>query len=233
MTRVTYLYHSGFMVETNKTCLIFDYYTVDGKFDNIDLTAFNNKNVFVFVSHSHQDHFDKKIFEWEDMNVRYILSNDCAYDKNIDNVTFVNANKGYIIDGIAIETLKSTDEGVAFIVHADGFTIYHAGDLNWWHWNDESNQFNDMIKSQYTSEIDKIKGISIDIGFVPVDPRLEDKYILAIDYLMRSVNIRHIFPMHFWQGYKIYDTLLDDERTEDYRDKIEKITKPGQVFEYE
>lgn len=231
MLRVTYLYHSGFMVETNKTCLVFDYYTVDGKFDNIDISAFKNKNVFVFVSHSHQDHFDKRIFEWKDMNVRYILSNDCSYDKNIDNVTVVNANKGFIIDGIAIETLKSTDEGVAFIVHADGYTIYHAGDLNWWHWNEEGDMFNNMIKSQYTSEIDKIKGINVDVGFVPVDPRLEDKYILAIDYLMRSVNIRHIFPMHFWQDYKIYNALMDDERTEDYRDKIEKITKPGQVFE--
>lgn len=231
MLRVTYLYHSGFMVETNKTCLVFDYYTVDGKFDNIDISAFKNKNVFVFVSHSHQDHFDKRIFEWKDMNVRYILSNDCSYDKNIDNVTVVNANKGFIIDGIAIETLKSTDEGVAFIVHADGYTIYHAGDLNWWHWNEEGDLFNNMIKSQYTSEIDKIKGINVDVGFVPVDPRLEDKYILAIDYLMRSVNIRHIFPMHFWQDYKIYSALMDDERTEDYRDKIEKITKPGQVFE--
>lgn len=231
MLRVTYLYHSGFMVETNKTCLVFDYYTVDGKFDNIDIAAFKNKNVFVFVSHSHQDHFDKRIFEWKDMNVRYILSNDCSYDKNIDNVTVVNANKGFIIDGIAIETLKSTDEGVAFIVHADGYTIYHAGDLNWWHWNEEGDMFNNMIKSQYTSEIDKIKGINVDVGFVPVDPRLEDKYILAIDYLMRSVNIRHIFPMHFWQDYKIYNELMDDERTEDYRDKIEKITKPGQVFE--
>ncbi len=231
MLRVTYLYHSGFMVETNKTCLVFDYYTVDGKFDNIDIAAFKNKNVFVFVSHSHQDHFDKRIFEWKDMNVRYILSNDCSYDKNIDNVTVVNANKGFIIDGIAIETLKSTDEGVAFIVHADGYTIYHAGDLNWWHWNEEGDMFNNMIKSQYTSEIDKIKGINVDVGFVPVDPRLEDKYILAIDYLMRSVNIRHIFPMHFWQDYKIYNALMDDERTEDYRDKIEKITKPGQVFE--
>jgi len=233
MARVTYLYHSGFMVETAKTCLVFDYYTVNGKFDNIDLTSFKNKNVFVFVSHSHQDHFDKKIFEWKDKNVRYILSNDCSFDSKIDNVTFVNSNKGYIIDGIPIETLKSTDEGVAFIVHADGYTIYHAGDLNWWHWNEESVQFNEMIKKQYTSEIDKIRGLNIDIGFVPVDPRLEDKYILAIDYLMKSVNIRHIFPMHFWQNYEIYNALFADERTEEYREKIERIKEPGQVFDYD
>ncbi len=36
--------------------------------------------------------------------------------------------------GAEIRTLRSTDEGVAFVVHYAGKTIYHAGDLNWWHW---------------------------------------------------------------------------------------------------
>lgn len=230
MAKVTYLYHSGFMVETNNYCLVFDYYTAGGKFNNIDLNAFEGKNVFVFVSHAHQDHYDKEIFKWKGENIRYVLSKDCRYDSSIENVTAVLPNKGYIIDGLALETLKSTDEGVAFVVHADGLAIYHAGDLNWWHWNGESDAFNSMIKKQYTSEIDKIRGLSIDIGFVPVDTRLEDKYILAIDYLMGAVDIKHIFPMHFWQDYRIFKLMDDDERTEAYRDRIVKIDNPGQVF---
>lgn len=232
MTKVTYLHHSGFMVETEKNCLVFDYYTDDGKFDNISLKAFENKNVFVFVSHWHQDHYDKShIFKWQNLNVRYILSKDCMFDKKIKNVTVVNANKGYIIDGVAIETLKSTDEGVAFIVHSDGITIYHAGDLNWWHWNGESDAFNKMIKRQYTAEINKIQNITVDIAFVPVDPRLEDKYILAIDYFMRNVNTKHVFPMHFWQQYDIYDRLMKADETAGYRHRIEKITGTNQEFE--
>ena len=231
MAKVTYLYHSGFMVETAKYCLVFDYYTAGGKINNIDLNAFKDKNVYVFVSHFHQDHYDKEIFKWQDKNVRYVLSKDCKYDKDIQNVTTVSANKGYIIDGMPVETLKSTDEGVAFIVHADGLTIYHAGDLNWWHWNEESDAFNNMIKQQYTSEIDKIRGVNVDIGFVPVDTRLGDKYILAIDYLMRSVDIKHIFPMHFWQDYRIFDLMKGDIRTKEYRERIVRIDRPGQVFE--
>lgn len=31
----------------------------------------------------------------------------------------------------------STDEGVAFLVTAEGRTVFHAGDLNWWHWEGE------------------------------------------------------------------------------------------------
>ena len=230
MAKVTYLYHSGFMIETDNYCLVFDYYTNGGKYNNIDLSAFENKNVFVFVSHFHQDHYDREIFKWKDMNVRYILSKDCKFDKTLKNVTVVSPNKGYIVDGLAIETLKSTDEGVAYIVHAGGLNIYHAGDLNWWHWNGESDVFNNMIRKQYTSEIDKIKGLSIDIGFVPVDTRLEENYILAIDYLMRSVDIKHIFPMHFWEDYRIFDFMNDDERTEEYRDRIVRLERPGQVF---
>lgn len=230
MAKVTYLYHSGFMVETDKSCLVFDYYTDGGRINNLNTSVFRNKNVYVFVSHFHQDHYDKEIFKWKDFGVRYILSKDCKFDESINNVTVVSPNKGYIVDGIAVETLKSTDEGVAFVVHVDGLNIYHAGDLNWWHWNGESDAFNNMIKKQYTSEIDKIRGMNLDIGFVPVDTRLEDKYILAIDYLMRSVNIKNIFPMHFWEDYRIYDFLIADERTEDYRDRIANIRKPGQEF---
>ena len=230
MAKVTYLYHSGFMVETTNCCLVFDYYTAGGKHNNIDLSAFENKNVFVFVSHSHQDHYDKEIFKWNNMGVRYVLSAECQYTEKLNNVTTVLPNKGYIIDGIAVETLKSTDEGVAYVVHADGLTIYHAGDLNWWHWNGESDEFNNMIKEQYTSEIDKIKGLNVDIAFVPVDTRLEDKYILAIDYIMRNVDIKKVFPIHFWEDYRVFKFLEEDYRTEEYRDKILSIDNPGQVY---
>ena len=47
---------------------------------------------------------------------------------------------------------------------------------------------------------------------------------------MGAVDIKHIFPMHFWQDYRIFKLMDDDERTEAYRDRIVKIDNPGQVF---
>ena len=47
---------------------------------------------------------------------------------------------------------------------------------------------------------------------------------------MQNVDIKHVFPMHFWQDYAIYNKLMGDPRTKEYRERIEKITKPGQVF---
>ena len=40
----------------------------------------------------------------------------------------------YEAAGCKIRTLRSTDEGVAYLVSYRGKRIYHAGDLNWWHW---------------------------------------------------------------------------------------------------
>ena len=228
--KITYIHHSAFLVETESAYLLFDYF--QGKLPEFS----EEKPLYVFASHRHPDHFSKVIFELEEKHpkIHYILAFD-IWSKRVpesckEKTRFLNP--GQILDDgtLKVEGFKSTDEGVAFWCSVDGLEIYHAGDLNWWHWNGESDAFNNMIKKQYTSEISKIKGVSIDIGFVPVDPRLEDKYILAIDYLMQNVDIKHVFPMHFWQDYAIYNKLMGDPRTKEYRERIEKITKPGQVF---
>ena len=70
--KITYLDHSGFAVEYQKYVLIFDWYK--GKLPEFD----SEKEIYVFSSHSHYDHFDRKIFELENIysNVRYVLSAD-------------------------------------------------------------------------------------------------------------------------------------------------------------
>lgn len=70
--KVTYLSHSGYMVEIGGSVLIFDYYK--GKLPEIR----EESKIYVFVSHVHPDHFNQKIFGWEKIypNIRYILSDD-------------------------------------------------------------------------------------------------------------------------------------------------------------
>ena len=66
-------------------------------------------------------------------DVRYILSVDIAGKNSQRNsrsgLVYVTANKKYDFDGIKVQTLHSTDEGVAFIVYMEDKVIYHAGDL--------------------------------------------------------------------------------------------------------
>ena len=54
--KVTYIYHSGFLVETEQCYYVFDYY--QGELPELDV----EKPIIVFASHAHPDHYNKKIF---------------------------------------------------------------------------------------------------------------------------------------------------------------------------
>ena len=71
-----YIFHSGFLLETARCILVFDYWM-----DPADvMSAYMNtcKHVYVFSSHFHEDHFTKEIFKWKNSipNITYILSKD-------------------------------------------------------------------------------------------------------------------------------------------------------------
>lgn len=226
---VTYLHHSGFSVETETKVLLFDYYTEGGRKAYFDPAAYGDKNIFVFVSHAHEDHYDRRILNWGNLpNVKYVLSFDVRTELEFQGeVLTVNPHESYDFGGIHIETLQSNDEGVAFLVKADGKTIYHAGDLNWWHWNGEPDDFNNDIERSYTTEINKLKGEQIDVAFVPADLRLQDKYFWAVNYFLKTVGAKVLFPMHFWGRFEVCDFL----RELGYGETVMKITGENEKFE--
>lgn len=208
---VTYLHHSGFAVETETKVLLFDYYTEGGRYAFFDPQVYGEKDIFVFVSHFHEDHYDRRILDWADNpRVRYVLFADVRTVAGFAGETLVvKPHESHDFGGIHIETLRSNDEGVAFLVKADGKTIYHAGDLNWWHWNGEPDAFNADIRQSYTTEINRLKGQEIDVAFVPADLRLEDKYDWAVAYFMQTVGAKALFPMHFWKRFDVCDMLRE------------------------
>lgn len=147
--KVTYLAHSGFLVEWDNCYWLFDNYK--GKLDNID----KDKKLIVFVSHSHYDHFNKDIFylENEHPDIQYYISSDIKLSEkevNAYGITGELSKKIQIVkpsqeystkdnegNEIIITTLKSTDKGVAYFLNYLGKTVYHAGDLHLWVWNEE------------------------------------------------------------------------------------------------
>ncbi len=54
---VTYIKHSGFLVETKESYLLFDYW--EGKLPELQY----DKELYVFSSHAHHDHYTKDIFK--------------------------------------------------------------------------------------------------------------------------------------------------------------------------
>ena len=223
--KITYLDHSGFAVEYKKYVLIFDWYK--GKLPEFD----SEKEIYVFSSHSHYDHFDRKIFELENIypNVRYVLSADITEKPVPSKVWFVIADKEYRIGNLKVQTLHSTDAGVAFLVYVDDRIIYHAGDLNWWHWEEESEYYNEQMRMDYQKEIHKLKNIRIDVAFVPLDPRQEEQYYWGLDYFMKHTDTELVFPMHMWGHYEVYEKLMNNPQA--YKEHVIHVKVPGQVFE--
>ena len=223
---VTYIEHSGFSVELPECTLLFDYYL--GKLPEFP----KEHSLIVFASHVHGDHFQKKIFQLREQyqEVYFVLSDDIPKKYDAPDVIWVSSDVKVTVAGCEITCLKSTDEGVAFLVKCGEKTVYHAGDLNWWHWEEESATYNDEMKQNYQREVDKLEGRKIDAAFVPVDPRLEDAYFWGIDYFMRKTDTKVVFPMHFWGKYETIDCLIRQKETEDYRDRIAEIDWKGERF---
>jgi L-ascorbate metabolism protein UlaG (beta-lactamase superfamily) len=239
-TEIHYLFNSGFTVKTSGHFFIFDYFLTDPagapsglNAGVVDPGAISGLNVSVFASHAHPDHFVPEILSWNPIikNLRLFLSFDIRLPKRIPNVVTVYPNKVYELDDMRVSTLKSTDEGVAFLVKADGLTIYHAGDLHWWHWDGEPDEDNQAMARAYKEQIDLLKGEKIDIAFIPVDPRLDREYLWGLDYFMSGIGAETVFPMHFGQDFGIFERLFSDLSQKDYRDKIVRISRRGERFD--
>lgn len=209
MVKITYISHSCFAVELEQSVLVFDYY--QGALPLWD----PKKTIYVFVSHRHYDHFCKEIFGWKEQypKIQYILSDDISKEAYEacgvceHSLTRIPPDRTETIGDCVIETFCSTDEGVAFLVTCEGKLFYHAGDLNWWHWEEESESYNETMKESYQSEIRKLKealaGRTIDVAFLVLDPRQEGAYALGIEYFLSEIEVRFAVPMHLWDDYAL------------------------------
>ena len=158
--KIYFLKHSGFAVDTGSRRLIFDYFFEDpagGTLEQGVVTPelLTDKPLVVFASHFHQDHYHKLILDWPNRHP------DCTLylGKGIRSGgtgRVVKPYENFTENGIHIRTLRSTDSGVAFLVQADGLNLYHAGDLNWWRWEGEPDDWNRDMEKNYKKEINLI-----------------------------------------------------------------------------
>lgn len=218
--KIHYLYHSGFIVETENNLLVFDYYQGS--------VRLGNKNIYVFSSHGHPDHFNSQIFAWqrERPDIKYILSSDIDIRHKNDRIMFISPYEETIVENIEIKAYNSTDLGVSFLVGCDGINVFHAGDLNWWYWWDDSPEEIAKAEKWFKEEIAKIKGERIDIAFFPVDPRLEHNYCIGAEYFISEINPKFLIPMHFAGNHEAAEKFAD--KMKGSPSKVIAITHRGQ-----
>jgi L-ascorbate metabolism protein UlaG (beta-lactamase superfamily) len=245
-SEIYHLFHSGTAVRVKDKLFVFDYFKDEPQKEKavasslekgiIREDSFKNINqAYIFVSHSHHDHYNQVIFEWEDYcdEINYILAAEvepAAEYKNKDNLYLMEADEQLKLDELKISSFGSTDEGVSFLVELEDLSIFHAGDLNWWKWKKFSAKVQKREEREYKREVDKLKGKNIDIAFVPVDPRLEEHFYLAGEYFIKEIKPALFVPIHFGDNYDV--TKFFRDRFNSNQTRVAEIKVPGEEILY-
>ena len=213
--RVTFLAHDGFLVELDRVCLLFDWWKET-------LPPLPDKPLLVLVSHRHEDHFNPAIFTLTERkpDIRFLLGSDFRLTpRNLEKwqlppETAVKCRRCGKHDAfepppdVRLETFPSTDEGVAWMVTAEGRSIFHAGDLNWWHWAEEDAAWNRNMEVNFKRYTEPLRGRRADLAMLPLDPRMKKDGYLGPRYFLELMDIRRFLPMHQWEDFDFTDDFL-------------------------
>lgn len=230
--KITFLYHSCFLVELEHCVLLFDW--CGGALPPLP----PGKPLYVFASHHHPDHYAPQIFSLGMDRVWYVLATCIRLSAKQKarlgiaepHVVRMAADKRLQMGPLEITTLKSTDAGVAFLIRGEGKTIYHAGDLNWWHWEGEADPWNPDMERNFKKTCEKLKGLDLDAAFLVLDPRQKDAFWWGFDWYMRTFRAKAAFPMHSWKEFGMAPKIKALPCSEPYRNRIMEISYEGQSF---
>ena len=233
--QAAFLDHSGFLVELDSAALLFDWWK--GELPAIAPGV----PLYVFASHVHPDHFDPRIFTLDDgsREVRFILGHDIKLSsrnlsrwgvspETAEKCRNLRGGETLELSGVSVEALPSTDEGEAFLVTADGQIVFHAGDLNWWHWEGEDKGWNRNMEVDFKKYAEALRGRTIDLAMLPLDPRLGEAGFWGPAYFLETAEIRRFLPMHQWGEFDFTRKFL--EKHPAFTDRVLPVKEPGQVF---
>lgn len=240
---IYYLENSAFAVFLKNSLLVFDYFmdspvgsqrnVFGGVIGKEDLLK--KEKVFVFASHIHSDHFNPVIFDWQQINPNTTYFLDSAIKERLrqplQNAYFMQKGGTAEHDGLRAKAFGSTDEGISFYLEAEGLKIFHAGDLNFWHWRDESDEaYVAEAKRAFLAEMqDIIKDVpGLDIAFFPVDPIMGQGYDDGAVYFAETMKPALFIPMHCRGSLDTFDTfkqkMLGKTQVWAYHGRAEKIS---------
>lgn len=218
MIKITYIFHSSFLVSTSKVNIIFDFWR--DPYNLLPSLLDPGKPLYVVVSHHHKDHFSREIFEWAERYplIHYILSKDTAkmsryifsptsthngprLDASIRTV--LTPGETFHDTNLTLSAFGSTDIGNSYLVRIDGTTIFHAGDLNAWIWKDESTPREvEQALEQFNLQISLIRRHLITTEDQFKKGKDEPRRLPAIDVAFFPVDSR--IGTDYWTGAKIF-----------------------------
>lgn len=200
--KLTYIYHSGFAIEASNCNIVVDYFKDPAKvMENILKSP---KPLYVLASHFHPDHFSPEILEWKECHhdATYILSKDILRHRRAPKEAALWLSKGgdYSDGNLCVRAFGSTDSGVSFLIKTGEKLLFHAGDLNNWHWQDESTDAETVrAEAMYLGELKDIMKVvtAVDVAMFPVDARIGSGYMRGASQFVKRISTSLFVPMHF------------------------------------
>lgn len=233
LLKLTYFYNSGFSVQVGGTLLIFDYWEGENRclppvyrLTPGFLQAF--EQIFVFVSHAHPDHFDPVIYDWyrQGLPVNYIVAGDMPVGTR--GARLSPGQEKQLTKDISVKAFASTDLGVSFLVSIYGTTVFHAGDLNLWHWRAESTLKEiEEAENAYYEAVAPLRQERIDVAMFPVDPRQGYMYDAGANHFIMTEKPRVFIPMHWQDRPEV--AIEYARRTRNNQTEVIALTKPGTI----
>lgn len=217
MTRLTYIFHSGFAVETDEAILVFDYWMSTAPV--VEQLLRQPKPMYVFCSHFHEDHFNAEVLAWRHVkpDITYIFSKDILRHRRCrkeDADVWMAKGATWRNALVAVWAMGSNDSGVSWIVETGGQRLFHAGGLNNWYarflstnapgqlvQNTETAENIDPVaeEKRFLGELKDIRKVtdSFDIVMFPVDGRIGNGYTLGARQFIDRFRVGLFVPMHF------------------------------------
>jgi len=203
--RVTYFYQSAFTVAMEKTLMVFSYRQTgleqlarEQWLSDRDFQGFNN--ILVFVPSASAAHHDKAIYEWkQSFPFTYVMPQEAAkLAPRAANVRVCREGDSFSVGHCEVTAYGSSDAGLSFLAEAEGVRVYHAGDLNLWHWREE-NTLRDIARSEalFYEKTALLPKDGIDVSMFPLDPNQGGYYDAGANHFIMAVRPRVFFPMHF------------------------------------
>jgi len=216
MMRLTYIFHSGFALETEHAVMVFDYWLQREPIVQRILAI--QKPLYVLVSHFHEDHFNAGIFQWRERrgDVTYILSKDILRHRRASREqadVWMAKGSVYEDERLKVTATGSNDSGVSWVVEIEGKFIFHAGDLNNWYarfltdtpgvlvHEEELAPGEDPVRGEkmFLGELKEIRRITdhFDLVMFPVDGRIGNGYTKGGRQFISMFRVGMFVPMHF------------------------------------
>jgi L-ascorbate metabolism protein UlaG (beta-lactamase superfamily) len=233
--KLTYIYHSGYVIEGERFTIVIDYYKDShDEYVHRSLPSFPGK-LYVLASHWHPDHFNRTVLNWKSVrpDAQYVFSEDILKNRlhSPESASFIEKGDVWQDENVTIKAFGSTDVGISFLIEAERKTIFHAGDLNNWHWDEESTpeEIQDAERRFLEETDDLCKETNrVDLAMFPVDSRLGKNYMRGAEQFVDRIHADVFAPMHFGEAYA--EARAFKSYTEKAGCRFAAWTKTGESF---